>query len=476
MSSAAEQLRAAIDAFHRHWGEAELLWLRRAEQETPWRATADWLLSEGCEEVLGEARKERELDAQAYAAVEAQRALVAFRVSLAAARPMLARIGATKFACGSEGVLPLALVSALLRTGQGEGARLHARALAAATETVVQRACELRDEALCAAQNIVSAPAHLQNTMDSAAKFLDATDDAARELVRWLMRQAVTNGDTRWNTLLFALRRADLDGLAPPGRRFFRLAAGFRRLGFEREMNAHLHLERGEPVLVPFLPGMALRSVPGDVRLGGSALEFGVLSDLHGAAALGGGLALSLVSPALPVEQRWPLDHGVPQALAQLAVQLRADRFYMQRLEGLPERHAEIVARHAAIVVLLSTRACAALELAGFAPARNLDDRAEALGNALTRALCVDVPVGFAALAWLQLPPFAAELRGRLAGLALHTGLRERFDEDWFCNPRVAEPLRGACARGNTLDADGLCGEWGVTFAAAAPRLLELLA
>jgi len=42
-------------------------------------------------------------------------------------------------------------------------------------------------------------------------------------------------------------------------------------------------------------------------------------------------------------------------------------------------------------------------------------------------------------------------LRAALAAPAIAMALRERYDEDWFRNPRVAEPLRAAATRGGTL-------------------------
>jgi hypothetical protein len=73
------------------------------------------------------------------------------------------------------------------------------------------------------------------------------------------------------------------------------------------------------------------------------------------------------------------------------------------------------------------------------------------------------------------LPPLLVDLRARIAGLAAHAALRERFDEDWFDNPRSAEPIRGVCMRGGTLDASRVCAELGGSLDAALPALLELL-
>jgi hypothetical protein len=65
--------------------------------------------------------------------------------------------------------------------------------------------------------------------------------------------------------------------------------------------------------------------------------------------------------------------------------------------------------------------------------------------------------------------------REALAGLALHVGLRERFDADWFRNPRSEEVLRGGCAPGNRLTPEQLCAELGVGAEVAPARAIELV-
>ena len=86
--------------------------------------------------------------------------------------------------------------------------------------------------------------------------------------------------------------------------------------------------------------------------------------------------------------------------------------------------------------------------------------RREALAEALGRALCCDLsrwrsPACSAPTACAR----ARRALEALAGFALHTGLRERFDADWFRNPRSAELLRDACMSGNRLTPEALCAE-----------------
>jgi hypothetical protein len=57
----------------------------------------------------------------------------------------------------------------------------------------------------------------------------------------------------------------------------------------------------------------------------------------------------------------------------------------------------------------------------------------------------------------------------------MHVGLRERFDADWYRNPRSAELLRAACARGNSVPPEAVCGEFFAPLATAAARAVELV-
>jgi hypothetical protein len=52
--------------------------------------------------------------------------------------------------------------------------------------------------------------------------------------------------------------------------------------------------------------------------------------------------------------------------------------------------------------------------------------------------------------------------------------LRERFDEDWYRNPRVADVLQGAAARGPTLSVVAFTKELGVPEGVSTARALEL--
>ena len=57
----------------------------------------------------------------------------------------------------------------------------------------------------------------------------------------------------------------------------------------------------------------------------------------------------------------------------------------------------------------------------------------------------------------------AAALRAAMLAPTLLTALRDRYDEDWFRNPRSAEPIRAACSRGLGLALETWTTEIGPT-------------
>src|SRR5690606_26061358 len=124
--------------------------------------------------------------------------------------------------------------------------------------------------------------------------------------------------------------------------------------------------------------------------------------------------------------------------------------------------------RVAALVELLSLRLDAA---AITVPAGASHEEA---ADALYRALglpCTEPTL--ASLALLPPPSRAARLRGRLGGLALWNGLRDRFDVDWYANPRARDVLRGAAGQGEGVTIETWLTELGLTPAAGIERLAE---
>jgi hypothetical protein len=277
--------------------------------------------------------------------------------------------------------------------------------------------------------------------------------------------------------LITALRAKQFDGLARPQRRLQRLAEGARRLGFDRDMGARMRALTADPQLLP-LPNCVAVAVPEAVRVVQSSLDYGVLSELAGAQSIGEALALALVSPSVgPVLAR-PLGHTVSAAFGGMFLQLRAEPDYLRRVDGLDREPSRQMARHVALWIMLRVRLAAAFAYAMEQPARSSEERISQLMAAAERALGRELPAGVVALGLITHERYGQTFEAIARGCELHAALRERYDTDFYLNPRVSEVLRGAAARGNQLDAAGFVRELRPrvdTTAAGIARLIELL-
>jgi hypothetical protein len=486
---------ALFDAAQRALAVDQLDWLRDGRLADDVRAPLQRLLSEEGAEKLEQAQRDGRYSAEDNKLLPRQLALLTARRALLAARAPLSELLHTAAPLGSSAERPEQLLDRVLNhTGAQGDLGLPANALAAALAPLAPRWLELReraqyvfDESLARATPVAALPSAPDSEQpppeaavdtaslpERAARWLAATDDAAGDMVQWLVRGEPRGRNTPWAQLLAALRAREFDGLARPTRRFSRLAEGARRLGFERDMTSRMRAEPAAYLLAPSARVVAF-AVPSDIRVVEPSLDSGLLSDLAAAQGIGEGLALSLVSPALSSVTRWPMGVSVSGAIGVLFGQLRADAGYLRRIDGLERDLAERVARQVGVAVLLQSRWQAALQLAAGTPVRSEAERLAQLVEASERVFGCELPQGVVALAWLARPFDARDFEAADAGLALHAGLRERFDTDWFLNPRVSDVLRGGCARGNQLDVAAFAAELRVAPAAGSKRAIELL-
>jgi hypothetical protein len=147
----------------------------------------------------------------------------------------------------------------------------------------------------------------------------------------------------------------------------------------------------------------------------------------------------------------------------------------LRRVDGLEREVAEKAARHAALWLLLRARLHAATSVAMHAAVRTNAERISQLVAAGERALGLTLPAGIMALQLLAADGPTESFAGLYWGFALHAALRERFDDDYYLNPRVSEVIRGATARGGGIDAVGITAELGSSGSAGLARVLELL-
>jgi hypothetical protein len=496
-----------LDAAQRERAEQRLLWLRdpRRTQETG-SAYARLMSVEGAESLEQAIRQRRYAAAELVHLSDALADLARERARLAG-RGWLGGWLQKQIAIGSTQRIPAVALSPLvepLQTSRSPSTPTEAvRSLGAAFDPHVLRFFELRERAAHDAENQVAAfqrllpkpvapepgapaaapppvepsePAPQPVSVQTLAKdWLERSDDAVQELVRWLVKHSeLPAGESDLARLLVGLRAFGLDGLARPDRRFFRLATGARKLGFERDMNARMRGENAPALLVPQPVCLALHA-PHDVRVLQPDLEYGVLSDLSVAQGLGQGLALALISPAVGPLLSRPRGASVSAAMGGLFAQLRGDAQYLRRVDGLERDPAEKVARIGALWLLLRSRLAAALTLTWRGAARSTEERIQQLTAAGERALGYQVSQGLLAATLLQEDTCEEQFLGLHWGFTLHAALREQLDQDFYLNPRLSEVLRGAAARGAGLDAPGLAAELGATDSLALPRLFELL-
>jgi hypothetical protein len=495
MTTPAEALRAALDDFRAVLAAHELARWRgtRAPRPPAELQSVQWLMSEAASEAMAEALDSGEIDADQHAWLQRQGAWGGHAVRQHPLRDWLPEAlgeatlpGGQPLRLGDElGELAVAddpehrrdLAGEVLAALQPVGDRWLAAHVALAPPPRAPGA-ELTGVYLVGVAQQASQPAQEQEPHPFATllrTFLDETHDAARDAVAWIARGAGKDHPVAWHSVLHGLRAHDLDSPQAARERGLRAAAVFRKLGFEWHLDSRLRAQTHRGAVLPRAYVVAPR-VPEEVRVGLLARDWGVLADLAAAEAVGLALGHALVLPTLPPELRWPLGGGAADALGKLARGMWADRVFLQRVQGLSERPSDEIARITATASLLEARTWAALATLGAPEADRPAQRLELLTDALSAALCCEVPSTLAALIGADAALAPTRAQAALAGLALVPGLRERFDEDWFRNVRVADPIRDACARGNPMSATAFCEEQGVSLDAAIGRVIELLA
>jgi hypothetical protein len=420
-----EYLRASAQHSLERWrGAAEGGWVDLANRHA-------WLCSEEAGELAEQARSLGEASPAEHGALVAHMARIRTEATVAEVRDRLTE------AVGAEALPPL-LERVCLAWGEGEGAS-HPDAGPDGGERLA-----------------------------AARQVLDVTQGMAEAAV-----ERAGAGDL--GELLAALRAPSLEGLFGPRDRWRRVAQDVAALGFERELSDRVRVERSHGgarararVVAP--------DPPRDVRIGPSPTDEGLSSELAAAEGVGRALGLALVSPALPVELRWPVAATVPRALGTVLAQVLTHLPALERGREVGRREAAEAVWRARATLLLEARLCAAavvLLAEGEPSERALRGGAVELARV---ALRVDAEEAFAVPAVCGAPgEVAARFRGRLAGLSAWYALRDRYDEDWYRNPRAAEALRAGAHSGGGLSAEAwVAEELGAKPDAAFRRLQEL--
>ncbi|MCA9609635.1 MAG: hypothetical protein KC619_28750 [Myxococcales bacterium] len=297
---------------------------------------------------------------------------------------------------------------------------------------------------------------------------LAATDEVWQEVLARLGHAAKTPTED-WSDLLHVLRAPRWDDLVPRPSRARRVARSVEELGLGDVLARGVRLEppaeRRFTAVVVVTPSRDLRVSPG--------VELGLASERDLAAALARAAIHLLAHPGLPAVLRRPTGESVARTVGALVAHLFADPTFAERAFSALSPRERRGARELALGLELFELRAAAAAVAAHAhrDRRDFVDRAR---DVFVRALGVDVSPRLAGIVAMD---DEARHRLRAARLAppLAVALREQFDEDFFRNPRVAEPLRHAASRGSALGAEAWAEELGVDPDALGARMTELL-
>lgn len=175
-----------------------------------------------------------------------------------------------------------------------------------------------------------------------------------------------------------------------------------------------------------------------------------------------------------PPEDVWLGDPAVRIACGALFEGLVRDREFRRRCAKveLPRDDERAIA----MAAVFDLRICAARAIASF-EARDLGPSARAAHlhrELYARATLAELPAGLALEGVDAFPSALDELRGRMLAAGMRAFLRERYDEDFWRNPRALAPLQAVWARGGRPTEDEIWAECSLPAGFGALRV-ELL-
>ena len=298
--------------------------------------------------------------------------------------------------------------------------------------------------------------------------FLDGTDAAYREALRGALERFGSSAgrhDVTLAALIETLRAPTLDGLFPRRARWRRAADLWATLRFERELQGSLRSEAATCELSPRARVAAVRP-PVELRLAASPVELGLVSELSAAEATARAVAMAACAAALPAVFAHPVEATAARAFGALALQRFADPGSCRRtLGGAGGDDVQRAAQLTSLAYLFELREAAGVVCASASGGLRALDRVEHEAFAATG---VSLPPGYLTLRW-RVPSAlgawclhpGARYRALRGGLVLWARLRDRFDEDWYRNPRSAEAVRAGGSRGGALSVEGWLDELG---------------
>jgi hypothetical protein len=304
-----------------------------------------------------------------------------------------------------------------------------------------------------------------------AQRFLGENRDEYLELLDWhLEHLADTSREEATEADLMRLQRA------PGGHRHFgsSLVWGLQTLLAETQLDVlaggRIRVERHRT-----LPGSvvaqchALR-IPGEVVCDVAPVA-GISAHAAFLRTMGQALHQAYTDPDLPLESRWLGDESVPLAMGDLFAGLLSNRVLLARFYRLPQADLHDYLRLHRLLHLLRVRRYAGLFLFQLQLLERPDSREarESFAEHLTAATGVRHPPLGALLAAEPAFRVARRLRAEQLQAVLGTHLRERFDEDWFRNPRAGEALLALFRPGRSFSASELAVQLGAGGLAFGP-------
>ncbi|MCS6857251.1 MAG: hypothetical protein NZM37_06030 [Sandaracinaceae bacterium] len=281
-----------------------------------------------------------------------------------------------------------------------------------------------------------------------AQKVLCATDEAIEEARE---RACASAGLPRRSketvqSILAWLRVQGVQGLWAVQSRRLRLGLAFRGMGAEDGVLERIRVEAGG---VP-CPEVALVDPPHEVRLALPKREWGGWSELQTAEALGRAIAFACVASSPAVEEKMAPFAPIAAWTGSLFALLLGERLFIQKRLGSERREGALIGAWFRYLFLAWMR-LESLRL--LVRAQRIDLRSPEACELASKALGLPPTpeLGIAIVAFEPSP--AIELRSQSLALApwLHLALRERFDEDYFRNPRIREFFLSAFLRGARL-------------------------
>ena len=270
-----------------------------------------------------------------------------------------------------------------------------------------------------------------------ADEFLAVSDGAYRELLAWFARQEglelPPRGDLDRTGLLHLLAFRDQDGLFRPAPLSPVVLEGFDGLGIDVR-----RVRLDGAARAAKWPGAHAFDGRVSLRRQGGLSDWLDLPDAAGRAAAAATSRPSTRDPALGA------------TVGALGSWLLLEPRFLESATGQDRRRSRDVIRRLALRLLFQLRARAAALRVAVEVERGLGGKAwhEAHREALSLAAAVSWPGGLAAR-----DADAEAHRTALAGAAWAAGirndLRERFDEDYWRNPRTGEALAGRLAAGS---------------------------